>query len=115
MPARLTIAYDGSSSAAAAVRAAAALFPDAHASIVNVPAPGLASAGMVEQSTLALSPTVVQEVLDEITTEAAEQARTIAAEGAERAAAAGLHADVATVPGHAPVWEALLSAARDGG
>ena len=115
MPARLTIAYDGSSSAAAAVRAAAALFPNAHASIVNVPAPGLASASMVEQSTLALSPAVVQEALDEITAEAAEQARTIASEGVDRATAAGLDADVATVPAHAPVWEALLTAARDNG
>lgn len=115
MPARLTIAYDGSSSAAAAVRAAAALFPNARASIVNVPAPRLARAGMIEQSTLALSSAAVQGVLDEITADAAAQAHTIAADGAERAAAAGLDADVATVPAHAPVWEALLTAARDGG
>jgi nucleotide-binding universal stress UspA family protein len=115
MPARLTIAYDGSSSAAAAVRAAAALFPNARASIVNVPAPGFASAGMVEQSTLALSPAVVQEVLDDITNEAAEESSTIAAEGAGRATAGGLDAEVKTVAPHAPVWEALVAAARDSG
>ena len=70
---------------------------------------------MVEQATLALSPAVVQEALDEITSEAAEQARAIASEGAERAVAAGLEADVAAVLAHEPVWEALLTAARDNG
>lgn len=38
MSTRLTIAYDGSSSTATALRVAAGLFPAARASIVTVPA-----------------------------------------------------------------------------
>jgi nucleotide-binding universal stress UspA family protein len=111
MPPRLTIAYDGSASAATAVRVAAALFDAAHVSITTVPTPTQSAAAAGSRWMLNVGPEAVQQALDEIAAEAREQAQAIAAEGVERARAAGLEAQADVVEPHAPAWEALLSAA----
>jgi nucleotide-binding universal stress UspA family protein len=113
MSTRLTIAYDGSSSAATALRVAAGLFPTARASIVTVPATTPMGATGASRWMLNVGTEVVQQALDEISAEASEQARSIATEGVDRAGAAGLQAQPVVARPHAPTWEALLTSAHD--
>src|SRR3954467_7018350 len=90
MTPRLTIAYDGSPSAATAVRVAGNLFPAARAAIATVPSPTPGAASAAPRWMINAGTEVVQQALDEISSEASEQAREIAAEGVERAGTAGL-------------------------
>lgn len=113
MTARLMIAYDGSPSAATAVRVAATLFPGARAGILTVPSVTPTAATTASRWMISAGTEVVQEALDEIAAEAREQARGVATEGVQRADAAGLPAEVVLVHPHAPAWEALVSAAHE--
>jgi nucleotide-binding universal stress UspA family protein len=113
MSTRLTIAYDGSSSAATAVRVAAGLFPAARAAVVTVPATTPVGVTGASRWMINVGTEVVQEALDQISAEAGEQARATAAEGVERAGAAGLEAEPVVARPRAPTWEALLAAAHD--
>ena len=113
MSTRLTIAYDGSSSAATALRVAAGLFPTARASIATVPATTPMGATAASRWMLNVGTEVVQQALDEISAEASEQAHATATEGAERAGAASLQAEPIVARPHAPAWEALLTSAHD--
>jgi nucleotide-binding universal stress UspA family protein len=108
---RVLIAYDGSPSAATAVRAAAGLFPAARASVVTVPEvtvqvetgfPGLPG----------MSPELVRQVIDELGAEARRQAGETAEQAVDRARALGLQAEVVRVDPSAPPWAALLDAAH---
>jgi nucleotide-binding universal stress UspA family protein len=112
MPLRIAVAYDGSPGAAAALRAAASLFPEAQAGIVTVPEPVSLHAGTALPALPTLSPTVVQQAIDELAGEAEEQARTTAQEGVERARADGLQAELESAPARAPEWATLLETAR---
>jgi nucleotide-binding universal stress UspA family protein len=108
---RVLIAYDGSPSAASAVRAAAGLFPAAQASIVTVPeftgAFGTDLAGLPT-----MSPDVVQQVVDELEAQARRQAGETAQEAVDRGRALGLQAEIVPVDPSAPAWQALLVAAH---
>jgi nucleotide-binding universal stress UspA family protein len=108
---RVLIAYDGSPSAATAVRAAAGLFPAARASTVTVPeATGPSGTELAGLPTM--SPDVVQQLVDELEAEARRQAGETAQQAVDRARGLGLQAEVVPVDPSAPAWEALLDAAR---
>jgi nucleotide-binding universal stress UspA family protein len=108
---RLTIGYDGSSSARAAVAAAAALFPGAEATVMSVyaPAPSLEAGALVR---MALPESIIDETLARLEVERSGAAGTSADEGAELALAAGLqaHASVVNSPS---VWRALHQAGSE--
>ena len=95
MTPRLMVAYDGSASAATAVRAVGTLFPEARAAIVTVPSTTAPEATAASRWMINVGTEVVQQALDEIAAEAGEQAHAIAAEGVARANAAGLKAEIA--------------------
>jgi nucleotide-binding universal stress UspA family protein len=110
---QLLIAYDGSPSAATAVRVAASLFRDARASVATVPPePTVVHGGAAVPLLPGSSPSVVQRTIDELTTEARRQAGETAAEAVEQARTLGLDADPVAVEGSAPAWAALLDAAH---
>jgi nucleotide-binding universal stress UspA family protein len=108
---RVLIAYDGSPSAASAVRAAADLFPAARASIVTVPEAtgpfGTELAGLPS-----MSPEVALQVVDALGAEARRQAGETAQQGVDRAGALGLQAQQVPVDPSAPAWATLLDAAH---
>jgi nucleotide-binding universal stress UspA family protein len=102
---RLLIAYDGSPSAATAVRAAASLFPDARACVTTVPSDPIVQAGtaaaMLPGDAIAELHAVVRREADEMAEQAVEQARTF-----------GLAAEPVAVRPSTPTWAALLDAAH---
>ncbi|HET6547260.1 MAG TPA: universal stress protein [Solirubrobacter sp.] len=113
MAARILIAYDGSPSAASAVRAAAVLFPGAEALVANVPEPISTRTETVARAAAMIPPELVQRTLDDLHAEARERADAAAREGIERARGAGLEAEAASAADNAPAWSALLALARE--
>ena len=105
------IAYDGSPSAATALRAVAGLFPTAQACVVTVPETTVHAATAFPELP-AISPDVVQRVIDELGAEARRQAGETAEQAVDRARALGLKAEVVPVDQSAPAWAALLDAAH---
>ncbi|MDA0173617.1 universal stress protein [Solirubrobacter taibaiensis] len=108
--AQLAIAYDGSPSAATAVRTAAALFAGARAKIVTVPAPLPHGVQGASRFLMSVPSGTLDRALTEISERTAEEAGTIAAEGVRHAD--GLEAEPLVTRPHSPTWEALLEAAR---
>lgn len=108
----LLIAYDGSPSAATAVRAAASLFPDARASVVTVPSEPTLHVGTALPVLPTMSPAAAQQAIEELAAEARRQAGEQAEQAVERARALGLDAEPASVDPSAPAWAALLEAAH---
>lgn len=108
---RVLIAYDGSPSAATALRAVAGLFPTAQACVVTVPETTVHAATAFPELP-AISPDVVQRVIDELGAEARRQAGETAQQAVDRARALGLKAEVVPVDQAAPAWAALLDAAH---
>jgi nucleotide-binding universal stress UspA family protein len=109
--ARVLIAYDGSPSAATAVRAAAGLFPAARASVVTVPE--VAGPVVTELPGLpTMSPEIALQVVDALESEARRQAGETAQQAVDRARALGLQAEVVSVDPSAPAWAALLDVAH---
>jgi nucleotide-binding universal stress UspA family protein len=106
------IAYDGSPSAATAVRAAASLFPTARAYVANVPRESTLHAGTALPVLPAMSPNAVRDAIAELSAEAEREAGETAEQALERARALGLEAEVVPVPPSAPVWGALLDTAH---
>jgi nucleotide-binding universal stress UspA family protein len=102
---RLLIAYDGSSSAATAVRAAASLFPDAQACVATVASEATLQAGsaaaMLPSEAIAQLRDLARREAEELAEQAVEQARTL-----------GLGAEPVTVGPSAPAWAALLDTAH---
>ena len=109
---RVLIAYDGSPSAASAVSAVASLFPTARAYTATVPRDSRMHAGTALPVLPNMSPTAVQEAIDELTAEAEREARETAEQGVERAGELGLEAEVVPVGASTPAWSALLEAAH---
>ena len=106
---RLLIAYDGSPSAAAAVRAAANLFGDGRASVATVPPdPNLP----VDTVFPGMSSGVVPRAIGDLRAEAQRQADETAEQAAQRARALGLDAERVSVPPSVRAWAALLDAAH---
>lgn len=112
MAVQLAIAYDGSPSAANAVRVTGALFPATQTTIVTVPAP-LPPAVRDPSRWLVNFPSgSLERVEAQLEAELVEAAGAIAAEGVARAQAGGLDAEPVVTRPHAPPWEVLLAAAR---
>jgi nucleotide-binding universal stress UspA family protein len=110
--AQLLIAYDGSPSAATAVRAAASLFPDARVSVATVPSEASVHAGTAIPPLPHMSPAVVGEAIEELRAVARQQADETAAQAVAQARTLGLEAEAVTVSPSAPAWPALLDAAH---
>jgi nucleotide-binding universal stress UspA family protein len=111
MPARaqLLIAYDGSSSAQAAIRAAGRLLPGAEARVLAV----YGSPFSFNQVVLAGAvPTPeAQKGVDVLAREAMKEARSAAEEGTRLAAESGLHAEAVSIEEHQHAWQAVLGEA----
>jgi nucleotide-binding universal stress UspA family protein len=105
----IRLAYDGSPSATAATRAAAALFPRAEAVALTVRRePTTTPAGA---AAIALPATAIAEAMEALERAADEEAATVAAEGARAATAARLSATAQVVSGIANPWREIGSAA----
>ena len=115
MTPHLLIAYDGSTSAATAVRAAASLFRNARASVVTVTSGPSVPTGAAIPLLPTMPPATVQQAIDELAAEAERQARETAAQGVEQASALGLDAEPVTVRSSGPAWAALLDSAHRAG
>lgn len=110
---RLVIAYDGSASAATAIRVAAGLFAGAEARIATVPRRTELHVGTGLPMVPGVSPGVLQQTLEEIEAEARREAEETARRGVEAARALGLQAEVAAVAAGTSESAALLGAARE--
>jgi nucleotide-binding universal stress UspA family protein len=108
----LLIAYDGSPSAATALGAAASLFGNARASVATVPPEPTVRAGTALPVVPSMSPTLVEQAIDELSAEARRQAEETAAHGVGQARSLGLEAEPVTIRPSAPAWAALLDAAH---
>jgi nucleotide-binding universal stress UspA family protein len=109
------VAYDGSAASAAAVRAAAALFPAAKATIVTVPKPIAVSTDAMRLAVPTVKATVAERTVTELSADSQGEAKATAEEGAERARSHGLDAESSPTLPHAPAWSALLDAAHSAG
>jgi nucleotide-binding universal stress UspA family protein len=109
---RVLIAYDGSPSGATAVRAAAGLFPAAHAYVATVPLESTVRAKAALGMHPSMAPDAVHEALDALGAEARKEAEATAQQAVDRAATLGLQAELAPVAPSAPAWAALLDAAH---
>jgi len=112
MAIKLAIAYDGSPSAANAVRLTASLFGQAETAVITVPAPPPASVRNASRWLVNMPSETFEHAVTEIEAEAKEEAGEIATEGATQAEASGLSATPVVPRPHSPSWEALLAAAR---
>jgi nucleotide-binding universal stress UspA family protein len=95
--AHLLIAYDGSPSAATAVRAAASLFGHARASVATVPSEPTVRAGTAIPVLPSMPPDVTQRAIDELRAEARRQADETAEQAVGQARTLGLDAEAVTV------------------
>jgi nucleotide-binding universal stress UspA family protein len=109
---RLLIAYDGSPSAASAVRVAAGLFRDARACVATAPAEPTMRAGTAVPVLPRSAPASVAQAIDELRAEARRQADETAEQAVEQARTLGLDAEPVTVGPSTPAWGALLDAAH---
>jgi nucleotide-binding universal stress UspA family protein len=110
---QLLIAYDGSPSAATAVRVTASLFRDARVSVATVPIEPTVRAGTALPVLPSSSPAAVQRAIDELAGEARREADETAQQAVEQARTLGLAAEPVTVPPSAtPAWTVLLDAAH---
>lgn len=113
MAQRVLIAYDGSETAATAVRAAAALFPDAHAVVATIHDATVTRAATVQFAVPTISPDVLQRTIDELEAEAHDEAERTAQQGVARARAHALHAEGRAVSSDAAAWSALHELAHE--
>jgi nucleotide-binding universal stress UspA family protein len=115
MTARLLIAFDGSSAAEAAVRAAGALFPGAHATVLTIHEPAIGPVTTFRAGGALMSPELVQRSLTELEQDLVAEAEAAAAEGGRLAQAVGLAAEPAVAPEQHQPWEPILAAAAERG
>ena len=111
---RLLIAYDGSDLAAAAVRAAAELFPGSAALVVTVWEPGLSAMAAVNPGLDAAGISPVQmdpELVSELDKAGEQHATVVAREGAELAGSLGLDAQPHAIPDEVHVAETIVDLA----
>jgi nucleotide-binding universal stress UspA family protein len=106
---RVLIAYDGSPSAAAAVRAAASLFPTGQAYVATVPREAIVPAAPASPGLPTMPPDVIQRAMDQLAAEAQREAEESAQEAVDLARALGLQAEVVPVGPSARAWAALLA------
>ena len=115
MTASLLIAFDGSAAAEAAVRAGAALFPGARATVLTIHEPAVGPATAYRAGGGLMPPALVEQNVAELERELVGEAEAAAAEGAKVANAAGLDAEPAVAPGARQPWEPILTAAAERG
>ena len=115
MAASLLIAFDGSAAAEAAVRAAAALFPGARATVLTIHEPAVGPVTAFRAGGALMSPELVEQNVAELERELVGEAKAAAAEGARLAEAVGLVAEPAVAPGERQPWEPILAAAAERG
>ena len=115
MAASLLIAFDGSAAAEAAVRAAAALFPGARATVLTIHEPAVGAVTAFRAGGGLMSPELVEQNVAELERELVGEAKAAAAEGAKLAEAVGLVAESAVAPGERQPWEPILAAAAERG
>jgi len=113
MAVSLLIAFDGSAAAEAAVRAAAALFPGARATVLTIHEPAVGPVSAFRAGGGLMSPDVVEQSVAELERELVGEAEAAAAEGARLAVATGLTAEPAVAGGARQPWEPILSAAAE--
>ena len=101
MAASLLIAFDGSAAAEAAVRAAAALFPGARATVLTIHAPVVGPVTAFRAGGGLMSPELVEQNVAELERELVAEAEAAAAEGARLAETAGLVAEPVVAPASA--------------
>src|SRR4051812_21686539 len=109
----IVIAFDGSPSAAAAVRAAAALVPGAHATVACVRHDSAAPTDTAALARIALPDDVIRDGIAAIDQAAEDEARETAAEGARLAAEAGLDAEPAVARAGGSAWPAIRRLAQE--
>jgi nucleotide-binding universal stress UspA family protein len=109
---RLLIAYDGSPTATAAVRAAASLFRDAHAHVATVPSDPTVHAVTSVAPLPGVSPDALERTIGDLTAEARREAGATAEQAVEQMRTLGLEAEPVTVRPSEPAWAALLDAAH---
>jgi nucleotide-binding universal stress UspA family protein len=114
-PASLLIAFDGSSAAEAAVRAAGALFPGARGTVLTIHKPAIGAATTFRAGGALMAPELVERSLTELEQELVAEAEAAAADGVRLAEAAGLSAEPAVAPGQRQPWEPILAAAAERG
>jgi nucleotide-binding universal stress UspA family protein len=110
---RVLIAYDGSPSAATAVRAGASLFPTAQAYVTTVPSQITMPADTTFPGLPTMSPDAVQQAYDQLGAAAQRQAHETAQEAVDRAQALGLQAEIAPAGPSPRAWAALLETAGE--
>src|SRR4051794_11253176 len=95
---KLLIAYDGSPSAATAVRVAAGLFRDAHVSVVTVPNEPTVHVGTAGAALPGAVPFTDRRVINDLVAEARREAAETSEQAAQEARTLGLDAEPVTVP-----------------
>ena len=109
----IVIAFDGSPSAAAAVRAAGALLPGAHATVASVRHDASAPRDTAALARIALPDEVIRTGIAEIDRALEEEASTTAAEGAQLATEAGLDAEPSVARASGSAWPAIRRLAQE--
>jgi nucleotide-binding universal stress UspA family protein len=109
----LLIAFDGSASAAAAVRVAGALFPGAPAVIAHVRREPATLGEAAALARIAIPDATIAGGLAALDRAGAEEAEAIVASGLSAASEAGLRAETAIVGGAGTPWHGLRRLARD--
>ena len=109
----IVIAFDGSPSAAAAVRAAGALFPGAHATVTCVRRDTVPPADTAAIARIALPDDVIRSGIAAIDKAAEEEARATADEGVRLAGEAGLDAEAAIVRASGSAWAPIRRLAQE--
>ena len=112
---KVLIAHDGSPVADAAVRATAALFPEAEATVLSVHAPVVGPETPTRVAGGLMSPELVKRTLDDLAREHRADAQRTADAAARVAADAELAVADAMVAGAQHPWRAILSAAAEHG
>ena len=112
-PARLLIAFDGSSAGRTAVRASGALFPDGRATVLTVFDEPLSMEQAAAAARVALSDDVIAGAVETLGRHAAEHARATASQGVGLAKEAGIAAQPRTVAAAGSPWAAIREAAED--
>lgn len=115
MDAPLVVGYDGSDSAAHAVRTAATLLNATSALIVTVWEPAFATLPITGEGVLGIDVPLDPQSADLLDKASTERSATIAAQGVAIASQAGLQADAVTMPDELNVAETLAQLAAERG
>ena len=108
---KIVIAFDGSAVAGTAVRAAAALFPGARATVLTVHEAGIGAERVLRVGGGLMPPDVVRRAITGLEQEIIEAARSVATAGVGLCEEAGLLAEPAVVSADGQAWKPILRVA----